>query len=546
MFNVFRRDLLRVASTAVFQSQLSPGQLHTNLDRQIDPVYNAKTLDATIVRRIAETAVQTAMNAGATYCDVRLTFKEGGFVRASTPDFEQPRPSEEISIGIRSFYRSSWGFAGGTLWTEAEVIKLARESVLQASLNADIPIEDSLSELLGNSGNKSWSSIASDDPFDIPWERMYDFVRGIRTYIETTQEATAVGVVVEASFVRERRFFLSSTDHFTDQLLGFIRGNIGCQLRDKNLRWGGFSLAHTLTNALAGFNYIDRPTIRDEIDRAIEEAVRDIYLPVFPIEPGKLSVLLAPSSAAPLIYESIGLATEIDRVLGFESNSTGTSYITDQEIIDGKYKIGNKNLNVKCDRSFPQSAARVGWDDEGIKPMSLDLIREGVLVDVQRDVSGSEWCKRNLPNNNAGYSSSGAAVSVSAFHYPRVSCGHITLQGASDDDTLEDLRRQMDSGLELHNSIAHFDYTKSTGQLSGGILYRVKGGKKVEKLVNSAIIFRTSEVWNNLVALGAQSSVEYTSLSAKKGENNLDMQASVCTPPIVCKELSVIDITRKA
>ena len=96
---------------------------------------------------------------------------------------------------------------------------------------------------------------------------------------------------------------------------------------------------------------------------------------------GVKDLVLTPSHAMLTIHEIVAHATELDRVMGYEANYAGTSFVKISDI--GKLKYGSKLFNVTADRTTPGGLATVGYDDDGVKTTQFPIIREGILVGLQ-------------------------------------------------------------------------------------------------------------------------------------------------------------------
>ena len=66
------------------------------------------------------------------------------------------------------------------------------------------------------------------------------------------------------------------------------------------------------------------------------------------------------------------------------------------------------------------------------------------------------------------------------------------------------------------------------------------------KLANAGLLFRAPELWQGVLALGGAASRRRYGRSATKGEPAQETYHSVTAPPAVFKQLTLIDVTRKA
>src|SRR5690606_4780585 len=78
----------------------------------------------------------------------------------------------------------------------------------------------------------------------------------------------------------------------------------------------------------------------------------------------------------------VGHPTELDRVLGYEANYAGTSFVTLDKVRD-HFQYGSEHVNISADKIQPGSRGAVGYDDEGVKTRQWGLIRDGKLVNLQ-------------------------------------------------------------------------------------------------------------------------------------------------------------------
>ena len=93
--------------------------------------------------------------------------------------------------------------------------------------------------------------------------------------------------------------------------------------------------------------------------------------------------MIDPSNLWLTIHESIGHATEYDRAIGYEAAYAGTSFATPDKL--GIMRYGSPLMNVTADRTVEFGLATIGFDDEGVRAQSWDLVRDGVFVGYQLD-----------------------------------------------------------------------------------------------------------------------------------------------------------------
>ena len=90
---------------------------------------------------------------------------------------------------------------------------------------------------------------------------------------------------------------------------------------------------------------------------------------------GTLDLILGGSQVSLQIHESCGHAAELDRVMGWEANFSGTSFLDPAE--RGKLHYGSPAVTIVIDNTLPRGFATVGYDDEGTKIRPSDVMRDG-------------------------------------------------------------------------------------------------------------------------------------------------------------------------
>jgi TldD protein len=127
-----------------------------------------------------------------------------------------------------------------------------------------------------------------------------------------------------------------------------------------------------------GWEYIQSLRL-NEIARQIgQEAVDLLTAPACPT--GRSTLVLGTDQLALQVHESVGHATELDRILGTEAGFAGTSFVRLADV--GKLQYGSAQMNIVANAKESGGLGTFGWDDEGVRARKSFLIREGTLVGV--------------------------------------------------------------------------------------------------------------------------------------------------------------------
>ena len=149
--------------------------------------------------------------------------------------------------------------------------------------------------------------------------------------------------------------------------------------------------------------------------------------------------MIDPSNLWLTIHESIGHATEYDRAIGYEAAYAGTSFATPDKL--GTMRYGSPVMNVTADRTVEYGLASVGFDDEGVRAQSWDLVRDGVFVGYQLD--------RVFAPRLGVARSNGCSYADSPHHVPIQRMANVSLQPAAEDVSTEDLIARVDDGIYI-------------------------------------------------------------------------------------------------
>jgi TldD protein len=187
----------------------------------------------------------------------------------------------------------------------------------------------------------------------------------------------------------------------------------------------------------------------------------------------------------------VGHPTELDRVLGYEANYAGTSFLTLDKWKSKNFNFGSKMVNIVADKTQVGSLGAVGWDDEGVKTKEWDLIKEGTLVNYQaiRDQAHIIGLKES---HGCCYSQSWSDVQFQRM--PNVS-----LQPNKDKRSVDDLIRNVEKGIYIMgNGSFSIDQQRYNFQFGGQTFYEIKNGKIIGMLRDVAYQSNTQEFWNSL------------------------------------------------
>ncbi len=454
-------------------------------------------------REIAARALDAARSAGATYADVRINRNRTQAVSTRERQITGLGDNETEGFGVRVIANGSWGFAASRILSEDEAARVAREAVAQARANAVTRTRALELAATPTFANATWRSPIAIDPFDVPIEEK------VALLLAANEEALKVSgarfVNSSMFFLREDKFFANTEGTTTEQTMYRAQPsmNITAVAADGS-NFQGRSSTDIAPRAL-GYEHVRDADLPGNAMRWAEEAVAK--LSAKPVQPGRYDLILQPSHLWLTIHESIAHPTELDRIMGYEANYAGTSFIYPLEDFLGKFRYGPSFMNIQGERSAPGGLSTVGWDDEGVKPDDFLIVKEGVLHDLQTTREQAPWLAdwyRSIgePVRSHGCSYAQSWADVQFQRMPNVNL----LPHPERDVPLEELIEGVRDGILIDGSGSFsIDQQRYNAQFGGQVFHEIKNGRITGMLKDVAYQIRTPEFWNAMDLIGGPS-----------------------------------------
>ncbi len=516
-----------IATGAAF-AKLTPQQLLAS------PLEDAAGDMNTEWKALIQHGLDVAKTVGASYADIRITFtRDRKIYRALVLD------GEAIHCGVRCLVNGYWGFAASPVVNKAEMTRLAREAVLQAKANTigKPRVVELAKAPVVSSGQ--WTMPVHTDPFDVHPLDGCDLLAGLEGYKENKDfgfGSTALLVVRQ-----DKAFGSMDGSYFTQ------RGQRSSLVGVINYKQYSRDFA-PYSNVGIGWELFEPLGLRRYVDAMVDEMKEDAKLEVKLVDVGRYPMVLDAESMANALVSTVGLATELDRALGYEANATGTSYLNEPDEMVGTQKVGTPLLSVTGNRNEPGGAATVQWDDDGVVPEPFDLVREGVLQRFQTTRESAHWIHpANAPGGVA--KSTGCAYAATGVDVPVTRTANLAMAAADNTTTVSDLYRDIKRGVMFRGMRSNMDFQQLNGFGMGvgwDRCYEITNGKRSAILMNAGVLFRAPELWKSLQALGGQHTLQRYGLESKKGQPDQKAYHSVTAVPALFEDGTIIDYTRKA
>lgn len=477
--------------------------------RTVDPsAFLNDGIDVKLKKQLADIALNAARAKGATYADVRIGRYLNQFIATREKQVQNVANTESFGIGIRVLANGCWGFAATNKITKEDVARTAERAVAVAKANSKIPSDPVQLAPQQGYGEVNWKTPIQQNTFAVPVKDKVDLLLSVND-IALKGGANFVSSVLMA--VNEQKYFASSDGSYIDQDVHRIFPSFTVTKTDRNS--GKFETRKALSSPMGmGYEYliptadakvggvVTRYKNRYDMLEDVRNATADVEqkLRAKSVEPGKYDLILDPSHLWLTIHESVGHPTELDRVLGYEANYAGTSFLTLDKWRSGKFQFGSKHVNVVADKLQPGSLGAVGYDDEGVKCGQWDIIKDGVLVNYQaiRDQAHIIGLKHS---QGCCYAQSWADVQFQRMP-------NISLQPGKNKLSVDDMIKNVEKGIYIiGDGSFSIDQQRYNFQFGGQTFYEVRNGKITGMLKDVAYQANTQEFWNSCVAVADKS-----------------------------------------
>ena len=506
--------------------------------------YDIPAVDDPAVKALMQVALNTAKAGGASYADVRVAARRQQNVNVRDRIVLGVSDTDTFGMGVRTLVDGAWGFAATSHLTTDSVAAIARAALDQAKANRASQLRPVI--LAPTPGNQvgEWKSPITTDPFDVA------IPDKVAVLLNATEAALKVKGIRTASasmfFLREEKSLMTSDGSYIVQTIYRTSPSLDVTAVSSDFTDFQSVASNDIAPKGLGYEHVINAKLADRAPEYAEWAVQK--LSAKPVEPGRYDLLLHPSNLWLTIHEVIAHPTELDRALGFEANYAGTSFVAPPEKVLGKLRYGPDIMNIVGDRDQPGSLGAIGWDDEAVKPVKFDIVKNGVFVDYQttreQATLMADYYKRNgKPVRSYGCSYAQSWADVQFQRMPNVS-----QMPGKDDNTWESMIGSMDKGVAIYGDGSFsIDQQRYNGQFAGQVFYEIKGGKIVGMLKDVAYQFRTPNLWNSLKAIGGPRSYELGgAFGDAKGQPGQSNSVSHGCVPSLFQQVNIINTGRRA
>jgi TldD protein len=281
--------------------------------------------------------------AGASFSDMRIVEERQNRIYVQRRSLKLIDEMETFGYCVRILLNGAWGFASSTRLTKDAVIKTARLAVETAKASSKVPKPVPARMAEEHKSNETLTGPYKEDPFTVPHKEKAELLlSACDAMLEVPEVVMAEGLL---QFIKRHRIiansdesYLDLTNYFANPILKAV-AVVGTESQDRSYQSGARQ---------AGFEFIREIDLVGHAKRWAEEAVMKCKAEDCPV--GVMDLVLDPMNLALTMHESVGHPTELDRILGWEANMAGRSFVRPEDV--GKLRYGSDWVNFSIDNAL--------------------------------------------------------------------------------------------------------------------------------------------------------------------------------------------------
>lgn len=439
---------------------------------------------------IGQAAVDVGLGAGADNVEFRFQT-----VRTREVETHNQRPtaihnSIDEGVAVRVLSRGAWGVASTTQVDQRGVQAATRHAMEMAEASRSVqrrPVE--LAPEPGH-GEIEWSSPCRINPLEVA---VTDVVARLSDWSDQLLDHPAItDVHARVAMRREESVIVTSAGTAATQTQTQVHPLVHVMAADPAT--GESCVGRSLgPPTCRGWEYLDGEGWDWESEWAslgdgLAELVR-----APDVQPGAYDLVIAPSNLWLTLHETVGHATELDRMLGYEQGFAGTTFVQPTDL--GRLRYGSPLMNVVADRTTPHGLATAACDQEGVLAQEWSLISAGVLHGAQSDRASAAEAAQSR--------STGCSAAESPTRTQVARMANVSLQPAPDGPSLPDMIADVDDGFLLIGSNSwSIDMDRRDFQFTAQRWHKIEAGRIVGQVRNAAYRGQTLDFWNSLESVG--------------------------------------------
>src|SRR6185437_9527536 len=434
-------------------------------------------------------ALDTAISCGASYADVRFERTRTERIEVRNGIISTLVDARSCGYGIRALVDGAWGFAASADLSKDGLDRAAALAVAIARASASIA-RTRIGEAPSRAYTDSYATPVSIEPDSVSLGDCVAMLLAAERAVRSTPEV-AVGRAFVDLWNADKFFFSTIGSEIQQRITQSGSGVQAMAVGDGDVQTRSFPGDNGLYKG-GGWEIVKEAQLVENAARIGEEATALLRAPQCPS--GTLDLILGGSQMSLQIHESCGHPAELDRVMGWEANFSGTSFLELGQL--DKLKYGSPIVNIVIDNTLAHGMATCGYDDEGTKSGVSDIIAAGILRGYEMSNDTARAIGRE----------SNACVRAQSWDFvPMIRMCNLNLLPG--DTPFENLFDDVKDGIymESNRSWSIYDH-RLNFQFGCEIAWEIKNGKRGRMLKNPTYAGMTPKFWNSCDAIADKDS----------------------------------------
>jgi TldD protein len=452
-------------------------------------------------KELAENGLEAASKLGASYADIR--FVDGERRQVSTKDGKPSgiSYSSESGFGVRVIVNNGWGFAGSYKVSREDVNRVVEQAVKIAKASSKItkdPIKLAPVKIVED----KYTSDFKIDPMTVPLEEILELLLDAdKSYREASPHVRTTSGRIHARV--EDKYIATSEGSRIDQKIVLCGASGNGYVMDSGLVQ---RRTYEINPKTMGYEHIKAHDIPEMARCTGREAELLLKAEPCPTELRAALILDDPHMYLQ-IHETIGHASELDRVQGTEADFAGMSFLTPEKM--NNFMYGSEETNFVADPTIPHGLGTYGYDDEGVPAKKEYLVKDGLHV-------GYQSSRESAAQLGIDHSSAGMRASAPVY-LPIVRMNNICLEAGKSwtaDEIVEDTK---DGILMRTTKMWSVDQRRLNFQFGCEIGWIIKNGEITHIIRDPTYTGISYEFWRNLDATAKDDWQLYGTMGCGKG-----------------------------
>ncbi|HPZ01758.1 MAG TPA: TldD/PmbA family protein [Candidatus Cloacimonas sp.] len=431
-------------------------------------------------------AMNAAETLGAEYADIRIQKTIDQVIYLQNLSLKHTSNDVQQGYGIRVFKNGAWGFAHNNVFSDEAVLATVKKAYETAILSAEVNKDKKLSLAPERSYLATYKTPIKIDPFNVPLTEKIDLlleVNRVMLAYEGIKQARSLLIMHkdEKLFANTLGTRLDLSTHFINPVITAVAVTED-DSQSRTFDEGGRAI---------GWEWILELDLINIAKQIAEEALIKVKADTLG-EEQRRALILDPNHLGLTMHESVGHATELDRVLGWEADYAGVSFATPEKL--NNYQYGSELINFVGDNTLEGGLATLGFDDDGVPGQKWYIIKDGILKEYgsTRDTALEIGLNSSRGCNRATY----------YFNQPINRIPNLYLLPGTKPLTPGELIADTEEGVYIQGRGSYsIDHHRINFQFGGDFFWEIKNGKLLRPLKKVIYKSYNPEFWNSCDAI---------------------------------------------